>query len=220
MPTTADEWEQFTGVRPTSIHVRATSIYEESSAAAYMRGMKAWMSYMREHIPAVPLLFTCARCNATLDVSVVQPCLDEIMAAHHDRCFVVGDYVRWERDGDSWIEGEVLWLGDRMGYPFARVRVDRGSFGDDGTDQSLGVKYLRRIERPGPTLYDGLTAEQCLQIYTMNQRNEGIHVVLTPAQLTAARDLWSQQLYARIATARARGRLTMCIEQDAEDTPW
>jgi hypothetical protein len=64
-------------------------------------------------------------------------------------------------------------------------------------------------EAKPPTLYDGLTAEQCLEVYALNQRYEGVFgVVLRPLQLAAARDLWSQQLRARV-TASAAARLAI-----------
>lgn len=47
---------------------------------------------------------------------------------------------------------------------------------------------------PAPPTYDGMTREDCLLVYTMAQRTDTpIASVLTPAQLAAAREAWSEQ---------------------------
>lgn len=76
------------------------------------------------------------------------------------------------------------------------------------------------MSRSPPTLYDGLTAEQCLDLMQRRQREatNSQFLTITPAQLAAARDLWSHQLKQRISAAKERERLsvTYCAA-DAED---
>lgn len=133
----------------------------------------------------------------------------------------------------------------------------------EGRTRCDGPKYssvsLRRIERPGqarqccpgaiqgfacgcsavaapppsPTLYDGMTAEQCLEGMLHLQREdrwEGTNMHgetrllryphLTDPQLAAASAHWSAQLRARQQAARERERTQVVIEQDGEDLEW
>ena len=83
------------------------------------------------------------------------------------------------------------------------------------------IPGLKAFKIAAPTLYDGLTAEQCLERYTVMQRSDApgfrpTHT-LTPTQITAARDLWSQQLKQRISAAKERERLTVRIDVQDED---
>src|ERR1044071_5414137 len=47
---------------------------------------------------------TCARCSVPLDVT--EENAEGVTKAHQERCFVVGDWVRWECQGE-WVEGEM-----------------------------------------------------------------------------------------------------------------
>lgn len=76
--------------------------------------------------------------------------------------------------------------------------------------------------------YDGLTAEQCLERYVQRQRHDTSepsisYTHLKPAQLAAARELWSLQLRQRVAETdaadRERDRLQVVID-DGEVGPW
>lgn len=60
---------------------------------------------------------------------------------------------------------------------------------------------MERIEPIAPTLIDGLTAEECLDLMQRRQREatNSQFLTITPGQLVAARDLWQQQLRARIS---------------------
>lgn len=79
--------------------------------------------------------------------------------------------------------------------------------------------------------YDGLTAEECLERFITWQRGEPVNGVshrtreggnrpLLPAQLTAARELWSMQLRQRVEAAKDRDRLQVVIGHDVEDDKW
>lgn len=73
---------------------------------------------------------------------------------------------------------------------------------------------------PSPVLYDGITAEQCLELYVESQRyeSEPARKLLTPARLAAARELWSAQLRAKCEAAKEKERcaVTYC-EVDADE---
>lgn len=89
------------------------------------------------------------------------------------------------------------------------------------------LRDTRALEPSGPTLYDGLTAEQCLERWQRRQREDGampfagqVHyptrdTVLTAGQLAAARELWSLHLKQRISAAKERERLT--VRADLQD---
>lgn len=198
-----------------------------------LQSLQKFVAILREEFPAAEIPFTiashrCARCNATLDEASVE--------GHGERCFVVGDWVRWERDGDSWAEGELLWIGDMHGHPFAMVRVASGAFGD-GSDQKLGVKWLRRIQRTASepesikervTLYDGLDSISCWYKWCDNraclERGAPLLYKMTPAQIAAAKgrqfaisEQHSEQLRARIDAARERERVRV---QAPDDDAW
>lgn len=72
----------------------------------------------------------------------------------------------------------------------------------------------------GPQLYDGLTAEQCLERYESRQREDacsfsgvGIRLSMTPLQLTAARNLWSKRLRAKVKES-TRPKLTVMVDME------
>lgn len=89
---------------------------------------------------------TCARCSDTIDLAAVEQ--------HHERCFVVGDAVRWDgemTDGSKsyrWLEGVILEIDSTSDRIKTHVRVTARS--DDGFAESiylLGMVY-RHIQRP------------------------------------------------------------------------
>jgi hypothetical protein len=87
----------------------------------------------------------CARCSHAFTARVDADLENEI-AAHQERCFRVGDWVRWEHHGE-WSEGE-----HRCHQPggFASIRVAASSqHRDIGRVISVLVVNLRRIPRPG-----------------------------------------------------------------------
>lgn len=67
-----------------------------------------------------------------------------------------------------------------------------------------------------PPLYDGLTAERCLERYQQRQRSDGA-IILTAPQLSAARELWSTQLRAKVADSAVKDRNRITI--DPQDEP-
>ena len=93
--------------------------------------------------------------------------------------------------------------------------------------------FVSRPETPSQATvtYDGLTAEQCLERFQLQQRDEPdpddswgcSRPKLKPAQLAAARELWSLQLRQRVAetdaAAKERDRLQVVID-DGEVGPW
>lgn len=86
-----------------------------------------------------------------------------------------------------------------------------------------GLIYRASIfdQVPGPVLYDGLTAEQCLELYVERQREHDSSAdcyLMTEPQLAAARELWSAQLRAKREAAKEKERcaVTYC-EVDSED---
>lgn len=83
----------------------------------------------------------CARCNATLDEASVE--------RHGERCFVVGDAVRWEV-GDRWHEGPILVYGE---YDM-QMRCVRGNSSGYPFLMSFSQKNIRRIPRPGSSPQD------------------------------------------------------------------
>lgn len=98
---------------------------------------------------------TCARCSATIDPAAVEQ--------HHERCFRVGDYVRWTNEYHAkwhaadprWFEGVATKVYDSgQGTIGVGVLIERGS-----TQYSPGdhVSYtnaanLRHIQRPGQAI--------------------------------------------------------------------
>lgn len=274
---------------------------ESPTGAQYIVNLNAFTDAMhREFSDDTVVSHRCARCNATLD--------EASMEGHGERCFVVGDWVRW------WPEGEVdarrysdVCVADVLnGAPYTAVIDSHGprwSSNDGLNGQRVVVTRgdVRRIPRPEqptlsarlghlkhgpggsglsgpcdadckkceaercvrpsscshphpwksdgygykcqacdatgltlpdatePTLYDGLTAEQCLERFQRRQREEstsfGVTLlrpadVFTSAQLDAARSLWQQQLRARIDAAREQERVRVQIDADPDDTPW
>lgn len=94
-----------------------------------------------------------------------------------------------------------------------------------------------------PTLYDGITAKQCLDRMlvrmaaadgeidpsripdwpvgrTVTQELVDGVIHLTTSQLAAARELWSAQLRAKVEASREAERRQVTIDQDADDLPW
>lgn len=226
---------------------------------------------------------TCARCSHAFTGTPD----DETLYAHQERCFVVGDWVRWEPKlcplAGGWAEGVV----ERTGPVVINVSACSGMVHVGPSvriDPSMEPSELRRIPRPEPSavwkcveangnlsglvgftpastpspyatnadvaahlnglgwqvawndeptpapmLYDGLTAEQCLERWQLRQREEGAmpfsgqvryptrKTVLTASQLAAARELWSSQLRASIAASKERELTRVVVElQDVE----
>lgn len=198
---------------------------------------------MHDEVTPISAVTTCARCDhpfVNQPDGFVDADLENEIAAHQERCFVRGEYVRWDWNGE-WIEGNAR--GSENGI--TNVEVLKSTHVEDvGCVMSMLTQNVRRIPRPGqevapadasdmqraadehpaasiePTLYDGLTAEQCLEQYARLQREDVDADVpreiypnaLTPPQLAAARELWSLQLRAKIAASREAERLTVRID--------
>lgn len=100
---------------------------------------------MRKEFPVDLTVSTaCARCSATIDLAAVEQ--------HHERCFVVGDWVRWEYSAgsDNWVEGDITAIGYYMSIDIKRFgpgRTQRLGVQDFGRE-SLGA-VIRHIQRPG-----------------------------------------------------------------------
>lgn len=103
-----------------------------------------------ERIPIGPtVLYKCARCG-----QVLEPVNRAVLDEHHNRCFVVGDYVRWEygpSQPENWVDGKLLSIDANV------CQIDVTAMGEDRpihfqlgpTTLSLcGGKTLRHIQRP------------------------------------------------------------------------
>lgn len=151
-----------------------------------------------------------------------------------------GDYVRWDHFMVSkhiWIEGVLTYISregsfECPGKRLVRIDVARSNWFALGSERSVlygeGIT-LRLVDccasdtapAPGPVRYDGLTAEQCLELYVERQQEHGDSAdcyMMTPLQLAAARELWSAQLRAKREAAKEKERcaVTYC-EVDADD---
>lgn len=86
---------------------------------------------------------------------------------------------------------------------------------------SHGYLYRSKVreERPAPQFYDGITAEQCLELFCRIQRDDGVTAMaITPKQMAAARELWSAQLRARVSAAKEVERCVVTYSEcDADD---
>jgi len=247
---------------------------------------------------------TCARCSHLFNsgpAPLTSEGIEAEVATHQERCFVVGDWVRWEHNGD-WLEGELRGLSSKRQVASVKISKARRAMEVGSTMEMLSCNVLRiprpgqevasgplfrcqgyrdgkqcearsgppaafgylcpehdapidgdhahfsyplsiddPIQQPAPTLYDGLTAEQCYARFRLRMAGSDrvIHdadlpigktvaeeliagrMSLTAAQLAAARTLWSAQLRAKIAASREAERLTVsCEVQDVEDPTW
>lgn len=130
-----------------------------------------------------------------------------------------------------------VWQREHLGtwVPFTSDRLTevdatafwqkQGKLMDEAAKMMPLVPWI--IEAP-ESLYDGLTAEQCLERYVWLQRHDepatAERVVaikraegryLTACQLAAARTLWAAQLRARVAET-AKPKLTVMVQVDDE----
>ena len=150
------------------------------TAEAYMRNLTAFREAMRKEFPE-PLIVIgvdyvdygtgpstatvhhkCARCEQVLDVpekwsaNVANTAIDAAMFAHQERCFRVGDWVRWERlERGQWAEGELLSIAVDQKHCYLRVERSGGWRGHElrpGEQRFDGPSWksvsLRRIPRP------------------------------------------------------------------------
>jgi len=207
----------------------------------------------------------CARCNATLEVS--DSSLGLVLAAHKERCFIAGDFVRWwpyghaDNPNSPYIDGRIVaYYGKESRQIEVITTCNFGPYDSIGSiapggivDPSVSPGTIRRIPRPGqevkpgeslskaeidakrspaPTLYDGLTAEECYIRWSTNRVHIEMHwpvkYDMTADQISAARWVYdgsqgarhSAQLRARIAASREVERTRVVLEQDAEDFEW
>jgi hypothetical protein len=99
----------------------------------------------------------CARCGVVLDLpktwsaALANTALDAAVFAHAERCFIVGDWVRWEHPTrpDNWVEGELV----RVDGASADIVVANEGPGRPRSVGGHGIfgrhgQNLRRIERP------------------------------------------------------------------------
>ena len=85
-----------------------------------------------------------------------------------------------------------------------------------------GTAAEREVEvvvRAVEVLYDGLTADQCLELWSQGQR-DCERKALSTAQYVAARELWSAKLRQLQQEAQERERTRVTIDQDEDDGPW
>lgn len=123
----------------------------ETTDQRYLANLNACLNKMRERYgTTATVTTTCARCSATIDPDAVE--------RHHERCFVVGDWVRLEMlgrhlTGEVWsVDRNVLtvipdamhgeWYIGKVGKPFT-IRI-----GDNSP------KNLHHIQRPGQAARD------------------------------------------------------------------
>jgi len=108
---------------------------------------------------------TCARCShpfTSKPDGFVDEALENEIAAHQERCLIVGDWLRFEH-GKRWIEGPVTTLFNAMGH--AEIRTERQSGMEYYTESGRysfnwpdRVGSLRRILRPGQDVRFAKTA--------------------------------------------------------------
>jgi hypothetical protein len=84
----------------------------------------------------------CARCSMMF-TGESNGHINAQIAAHADRCFVVGDYVRWEM-GERWHEGPIIELREHDAY----MECVRGAASSYPFRISFNRANMRRIERP------------------------------------------------------------------------
>lgn len=108
------------------------------------------------------------------------------------------------------------------------------------------VAPAESVAPTSPTLIDGLTADQCLARWMLRRTAIESPIVqgyfdgdadgqtkiadlvdgtwdtkMTPAQMTAARELWQSQLRAKLAASREAERVSVVVDQyDVDDLPW
>lgn len=104
-----------------------------------------------------------------------------------------------------------------------REHVARKQAGEmDRLRKYAGVSRADAERRPSmPALVDGITREQCLEKFVECQRaDDGMSFwpsMLTPAQLTVAREEWSLQLKAKVEQSSKPKLTVMYCEVDADD---
>jgi hypothetical protein len=98
--------------------------------------------------------YKCARCDAVLEVPSGGKANDwnQAVAAHHERCFRVGDHVRWEYGlgvHGNWVEGTIVRYAP--GEDSVDIRIEREGpkrTHQGGVQTFGGTSTLRRIPRP------------------------------------------------------------------------
>jgi len=140
-------------------------------AEVYMRNFSAFREAMRKEFPEALLVIgvdygsepdatavqhKCARCDMVLEVQLLangaeRAELDAALAAHQERCFRVGDRVRWEpHKGGMWVEGTLVMVeGSTLGLTVERMNggADRLGWAVGRTGGTVAVN-CRRIPRP------------------------------------------------------------------------
>ncbi len=99
---------------------------------------------------------TCARCHHAFTArpdGFVDEALDNEIAEHRERCFVVGQNIRWQADPNSWADGAVLSLSESLAIVkvWAVSREWTAFYACPLVGQTRGVARvdIRRIPRPG-----------------------------------------------------------------------
>lgn len=126
-----------------------------ATAEDYQRTGQRFVEAMRREFPdTLTVSTTCARCSATIDPAAVEQ--------HHERCFVVGDWVRWTL-GDGWVEGEV----EEMRHGHVRAMRARRAENWWACERAIGaivypsgpdsrhVGSVRHIQRSGQAVPSG-----------------------------------------------------------------
>jgi len=104
----------------------------------------------------------CARCRTEFQFTSSDTNVDAVLAAHQERCFAVGDWVRWTPQPhcqDNWFEGEVIgtthgrvdWIlvnKTDLLAPSSRP-IGEGVRVGSKIDPSVCPGAIRRIPRPG-----------------------------------------------------------------------
>ncbi len=124
-------------------------------AKEYVRIGEQYAKAFREMFPVIPVVVstTCARCHATLP-EMTEATVDAVVAAHQERCFVVGDWVRgeWNNGWPVSLTGEVAMQPDVSGEKLGiSVRIAESTVFVAGAVCHFLVKPgdIRRIPRPG-----------------------------------------------------------------------
>jgi hypothetical protein len=131
----------------------------------------------------------CARCEQALDVPVIGDVhgrLDEALAAHQERCFRVGDWVRIEMNRD-WLEGEVTSTGDHEGHHVCRpvvmskgLTAYRGHYGDFTFRPAPGIRRIPRPEQKGEVSWEEAAKIADIAVALEKQQTRRIEYLASP----------------------------------------
>lgn len=138
----------------------------------------------------------------------------------------IGEIEPWKRNiGSGVVIGQTV---DPMVFYGEVRKVERPSSQREivtttstSASSSVILAYVTPQPPPQLELYDGLTAQECLERFQQLHREDvcmwsGDGRFMTGKQKAAARELWSAQLRAKVEASKERDRLQVQIEVDCE----